>query len=129
MRKASILILMTLIYASAIGQFNFNAIYQSEEVNGETSYLRIYSDGVILIADSDESKEEVEKWFSRDNQSADTTKFITAKSNIKNNSRAVFSISENGLKYNYTAIIAGSTLTLTSVGNREKRMLQYSIKQ
>jgi hypothetical protein len=116
-----------LLCVSLVGftQFDYNGIYKSEPNNGKTSYFRVYNDGVVVMVTTTDDVSKVQNYFNR--EAGDVTVY-KAQSNIKDGSRASFTIEVDGQKFNYIAVSTGENVSITRMGpGASKEMVDYKL--
>jgi hypothetical protein len=106
-------------------QFDYTGIYKSEPTNGKTSFFRVYNDGVVVMVSTTDDVSKVQDYFNR--EAGDVTVY-KAQSNIKDGTRASFSLEIDGQKYNFIAVSSGETVTITRMGpGASKEMVDYKL--
>jgi hypothetical protein len=123
--KTLLTILLLCISLIGFTQFDYNGIYKSEPANGKTAYFRVYNDGVVVMVTTTDDLSKVQNYFNR--EAGDVTVY-KAQSNIKDGSRASFTLEVDGQKFNFIAVSSGELVTVTRMGpGASKEMIDYKL--
>jgi hypothetical protein len=104
--------IFVLVAQLSFAQFQFDKAYASKSEDGSTKYLKVHSDGLILMVNTKDEYSKVKEYFNRDSDENDYVILYKSQSKIKDGSKASFVLENDGNKINCIAQGQGDKITL-----------------